>query len=132
MSPNCNHGQVYFGDIYFDDVKKIYNLIRGLSPVLNENQILKDLSIFPAAWSTIINKTQKNIVKIYESDFELQKHNLKSGTIITDNKKNMKVAGLNGFVIIKKILVSKRRSAIIKSLYIMYNPSYRHHIHKVE
>ncbi len=98
-----------------EDCKKIHNKIRGLSPVVNEFEIEKDISIFPGAWSTIKTNQNEIKVKIYESDYELQKHNLVFGDIVTDNKKELKISSKKGFLIIKKIQIESKKIMDIKS-----------------
>jgi methionyl-tRNA formyltransferase len=74
-----------------NDVSNIYNLIRGLSPQ-------------PAAWSEWLNEAgQKIIFKIYFSDIETLSHNYKPGTLITDQKKILKVACRDGFIRIRDL-----------------------------
>ena len=98
-----------------EDCKKIHNKIRGLSPLVNEFEIEKDISIFPGAWSTIKTNQNEIKVKIYESDYELQKHNLVFGDIVTDNKKELKISSKKGFLIIKKIQIESKKIMDIKS-----------------
>ena len=98
-----------------EDCKKIYNKIRGLSPVIDDIKIEKDISIFPAAWSIIDNKKKKIKVKIYESEYELKKHDLNAGEIITDNKKELKISSKKGFIIVKKIQIESKKIMDIKS-----------------
>lgn len=77
---------------------KIYNLIRGLSP-------------YPTAWSELQDKNGKNIsVKIFSSIKEITNHNLVSGSIVSDRKKNLKVATTDGFILIRELqLAGKKR-----------------------
>ncbi|HRX31799.1 MAG: methionyl-tRNA formyltransferase [Bacteroidales bacterium] len=86
------------------NIDSVYNLIRGLSP-------------YPTAWSEmeINNGTEKSItsVKIFSTDKEISNHSLKAGTIVTDGKKQLKVACSNGFIAIKNIqLAGKKRLSI--------------------
>jgi len=98
-----------------EDCKKIHNKIRGLSPIISESEIEKDISIFPGAWSIIKTNSSEIKVKIYESDYELQKHSLDFGNIITDNKKELKISSKRGFLIIKKIQLESKKIMDIKS-----------------
>ncbi len=68
---------------------EIHNLIRGLSP-------------YPSAWSLFKDKNEEWNVKIYESNFILENHNITIGTIIAD-KKEIKIAVIDGFVSILNI-----------------------------
>ena len=80
-----------------DDCKIIYNKIRGLSP-------------YPTAWSEFIYENEKEIsFKIFESEFEESIHEIKIGTIITDNKTYIKVAVKNGYVLIKEIQIAGKK-----------------------
>ena len=69
--------------------KEIYNLIRGLSP-------------YPSAWFDFIDGENVNAVKIYEADFEIEKHDFKAGKIIL-TKKELKIATVDGFLNIKNL-----------------------------
>lgn len=79
-------------------VKRIYDFIRGLSP-------------YPAAWSELVNpEGEAVIVKIYESEKNIESHQLASGTIVTDGKKVMKVAVSDGYISILSLqLPGKKR-----------------------
>jgi methionyl-tRNA formyltransferase len=78
-------------------VGEIYNLIRGLSP-------------YPSAWSTITDNNYKNIdFKIFSSEKEIISHNLNCGTILSDNKKYMKIACSGGFILIKELQLSGKK-----------------------
>jgi methionyl-tRNA formyltransferase len=84
-----------------DNVSSIYNLIRGLSP-------------HPAAWSEWTNENEQKIVlKIYYSDIEILPHHYKPGTLITDQKKILKVACRDGFIRIRDLqLAGKKRMGV--------------------
>lgn len=64
----------------------IQNHIRGLSP-------------YPAAFFNLKDETKGDLnIKVYLSSTEFASHSLPVGSIITDNKKVLKVACINGFV----------------------------------
>ena len=65
-------------------VGEIYNLIRGLSP-------------YPSAWSTIQDKNEEWNVKIYEAKGMVENHTFEIGSLIC-SKKEMKIAVKDGFV----------------------------------
>jgi methionyl-tRNA formyltransferase len=66
--------------------REIHNMIRGLSP-------------YPAAFTYLEKEAgQKILCKIYASVFEPEVHNLPAGTIITDGKKELKVAVGEGYL----------------------------------
>jgi methionyl-tRNA formyltransferase len=73
-------------------VEKAYNFVRGLSP-------------YPAAWIEIQIPEQatKTVLKIYESEKEIAEHDYRLGTLITDMKKNAKIALQNGFLHLKQV-----------------------------
>lgn len=84
-----------------DTINNIYNKIRGLSP-------------YPAAWCTLANKNDLLDIKIYKAEKEKIVHSLKTGTIIF-TKKELKVAALNGYIIIKEIKLPGKRTMDVKS-----------------
>ena len=68
------------------DEALIHNLIRGLSPVLDEKNILKDVSIFPGAWCKFITPENQEIrAKILLTELEVNNKE-KLSIIETDNK----------------------------------------------
>ncbi len=85
-----------------NSMDNIYNLIRGLSP-------------YPAAWCTLINGEDELDIKIYAAEKEIMTHTLKTGTIIS-NKKELKVAVTNGYIIIQEIKLPGKRAMDVKSL----------------
>ena len=80
------------------DCESIYNFVRGLSP-------------YPTAWSELMNDNTPSIpMKIYEVTTEQTSHTHTHGTIITDGKKDLKVACKDGFVSIQSLqLAGKKR-----------------------
>lgn len=80
-------------------LKEVYDFIRGLSP-------------YPAAWSTLHNKDEKLLTKIFKTKIQIEKHDLKPGTILC-TKKEMKVALSNGYLNLLEIqLQGKKRMAV--------------------
>ncbi len=78
-------------------VRRIYDKIRGLSP-------------FPAPFSFLINGDgKKTLIKIYKAVPEKSAHDLEPGTIVTDNKKYLKVAAADGFVNITELQSQGRK-----------------------
>ena len=76
--------------------EKLYNKIRGLSPL-------------PTAYTTINGKT----LKIFASEYEITKTNVKPGTLSTDNKTYLKFAAKDGFISLKDVqLEGKKRMDI--------------------
>ncbi len=85
-----------------ESIDNIYNKIRGLSP-------------YPSAWCTFINGEDRLDVKIYQIEKEITVHTESIGTIII-NKKTLKVAVTNGYIIIKEIKLPGKRTMDVKSL----------------
>lgn len=74
----------------------IHNLVRGLSP-------------YPAAWCFIKDEGNEWNVKIYETAFTKDSHNLDAGTIIAD-KKSIRIAVKDGYLDILSLqLPGKKR-----------------------
>ena len=68
---------------------EIHNLVRGLSP-------------YPAAWCFIKDKDQEWNVKIYETSFEKEAHELETGSVLS-TKKEMKIAVKDGYLILHSL-----------------------------
>lgn len=85
-----------------DTLSNTYNLIRGLNP-------------YPAAWTTLVNNDVEIKVKIYDVKKESVAHQYKTGTIIT-SKNDLKVAVINGFIIIESLQLAGKKKMDIKSL----------------
>jgi methionyl-tRNA formyltransferase len=90
--------------IFKDDCKidwnncgnKIYNLIRGLSP-------------YPAAFTTLFNNKQQFILKIFETEFIAAKHNIMPKTIETDYKKFLKIAVIDGYISVHSLQIEGKK-----------------------
>lgn len=79
-----------------NDSEKIYNLIRGLSP-------------YPTAFTHIDGK----VLKIYESEIIIEKHDLKPGSYISDGKSELKFATKDGFLKLLEIQIEgKKRMSV--------------------
>lgn len=74
----------------------IHNLIRGLSP-------------YPAAFTTIINGDKNFSLKIFASEFEISAHQLAPGTIVSDRKKYMKIAASDGYIVVKTLQMQGKK-----------------------
>ncbi len=77
------------------DIQATYNLIRGLSP-------------YPAAWTTLYNEDDNITIKIYAVEMETALHNLKVGKLVYD-KKTIKVAVPNGYIKLLELQLSGKR-----------------------
>ena len=85
-----------------DSLTNTYNLIRGLNP-------------YPAAWTTLINNNEEIKVKIFDVAPIVEKHNLKSGLILT-TKSEIKVAVPNGFLKIESLQLAGKKKMDSKNL----------------
>lgn len=75
----------------------IHNHIRGLSP-------------YPAAFFNLKDEKKGDLnIKVYLSSTEFSSHSLPVGSIITDNKKVLKVACINGFVHILELQAAGKK-----------------------
>ena len=97
-------------------VTKIHDLIRGLSPCLNDDTLLKDVAICRSAWFYLLTENAKQIrVKLLLSDFEVEINSLEVGSIVTDNKTHLKIAVKDGFIAILKLQMEGKKTMDIKS-----------------
>ncbi len=79
------------------DANEIYNFIRGLSP-------------YPCAWTELTSSNKKLTLKIFLSEMIKKEHNYVPATIISDNKKFIRVASKSGFIEISELqLEGKKR-----------------------
>ncbi len=79
------------------EVKTVYNHIRGLSP-------------YPAPFSKLVSPEGEEIqIKIFKATPETANHSLQPGTIVTDGKKELKVAVKNGFIKITELQAAGRK-----------------------
>ncbi len=93
--------------------REIHNLIRGLSPVLSENKLLKDVSICPSAWFLFHTSEGKDIrTKLLLSKYS-SKTNNKHGRIETDNKSYLKINLSDGSIYIEKLQVAGKNVVTI-------------------
>lgn len=80
----------------------IHNLIRGLSP-------------YPTAFSIIKKSNEEIPVKIFKSSYQIANHNEKIGTLISYQKKYLKVAVNNGFLEILELQIAGKKRMETKS-----------------
>lgn len=76
-----------------NEAKQIHNLIRGLAPK-------------PTAFTYLKEK----VLKIYESSFTEEEHNLPPGEIVTDQKSFLKFACKNGFLEAKNVQLEGKKA----------------------
>lgn len=84
------------------DIDTIYNKIRGLNP-------------FPSAWCQLINGEDELNVKLFKVEKACDEHHFDTGTLIV-SKNDIKVAVINGYIIIKEIQLPGKRKMEVKSL----------------
>ena len=77
--------------------RQLFNFVRGLSP-------------YPAAWTELCNSDECIGVKVFEAVFEQKNHDLEPGKIITDGKKELKVAVADGFLCLKRLQLAGRKT----------------------
>ena len=91
-----------------EPINKIHNKIRGLSPYLNDNELLKDVSICPCAWFKLNNKR----VKIQKTSIcEVINNNSR---IDTDNKNYLHVNFKNKALALEMIQIEGKKPMLIK------------------
>jgi len=86
-------------------VDTIHNLIRGLSP-------------YPAAWSTLKNNENHTIdFKVFKAKKEKIAHSSPIGSVVTDEKSYMKIAASDGYIYILELqLAGKKRIETVEFL----------------
>jgi methionyl-tRNA formyltransferase len=77
----------------------IYNHIRGLSP-------------YPTAWTTLVDGKNETFLKIFKIDKEKSEHLHRLGQVLSD-KKSMKVAVKNGYLILNEIQLPGKRKMMV-------------------
>ena len=80
------------------DCQTVYNHIRGLSP-------------YPAAHTQLVSENGEAIdLKVYSSEIERCQHGLPIGSVVTDNKKHLKIALSDGYICLTNIQQSGKKS----------------------
>lgn len=86
------------------DVKQVYDFIRGLSP-------------HPAAWTTLLNGNRHITIKIYETEKEFCTHDSPCGSVISNGRNVFKVALKDGYLHLKVLqLAGKKRMSVVEFL----------------
>ena len=68
------------------DLQSVYNHVRGLSP-------------YPAAHTLLVSENGEQIeMKVFVTEMEPAQTQMEAGTVVTDNKKEFKVALRDGFL----------------------------------
>ena len=86
-------------------VEQAHNFVRGLSP-------------YPAAWIELQfpKQSEKLMLKVFETGKEFATHDLPLGTIVTDEKKNAKIALCDGFLQLKSVQAPNKKRMDIGEL----------------
>ena len=80
------------------DCQTVYNHIRGLSP-------------YPAAHTQLVSENGEAIdLKVFSSEIERCQHGLPIGSVVTDNKKHLKIALSDGYIRLTNIQQSGKKS----------------------
>ncbi len=81
---------------FHQDTEEVHNFIRGLSP-------------YPTAWTILDDKK----LKIFKTEKEIRDHDFAPGEFIANNRKELKVSTLDGFVHLLEVqLAGKKRMKI--------------------
>ena len=83
-------------------LREIYNKVRGLNP-------------YPAAWTTIHTNGEQITAKLYRVEKIYEKHTERIGSITT-SKKSLKVAVMDGYLMIHEIKLSGKKKMDMQSL----------------
>ncbi len=76
---------------------------------------IRGLSPYPVAWTILYNNKEELKVKIYTSSFEKVEHSHSPGTIIL-SKKELKVACLDGYMVLGEIQLPGKRKMDVPAL----------------
>ncbi len=80
------------------DCQTVYNHIRGLSP-------------YPAAHTQLVSENGEAIdLKVFSSEIERCQHRLPIGSVVTDNKKHLKIALSDGYISLTNVQQSGKKS----------------------
>lgn len=84
-------------------IKKIFDFIRGLSP-------------YPAAFTEFISPENGSYhIKIYKASYQKAENNQTPGAIITDGEEFLKIAAIDGFIVIEDLQLSGKKRMGIKA-----------------
>ncbi len=78
-------------------IQTVYNLVRGLSP-------------YPTAFTTLNNKT----LKIFKAEIEVKETTIKAGDFLTDGKTFLKFAAQNGYLNLKDIQYEGKKKMTVE------------------
>lgn len=84
--------------------REIVNFVRGLSP-------------YPAAWTTILKSDGEELsAKLFEVSFQEKLHDAEPGSVLTDDKRYIKVACKDGWISILRVQIAGKRALSVKEL----------------
>lgn len=83
--------------------QQVHNFIRGLAP-------------YPAAWCELEIGGEKQTVKIYAAQPELQAHDKQPGQMLTDGKNYLKFAVADGYIDILEIQLPGKKRMCVKDM----------------
>ena len=89
--------------------ESIHNLVRGLSPFLDENTLLKDVAICPSAWFLLDGKR----VKLQSTEL-IREPNEQHLIIDSDNKNYLSILLEDGALAIKQLQIEGKKSMTIR------------------
>ena len=89
--------------------ESIHNLVRGLSPFLDENTLLKDVAICPSAWFLLDRKR----VKLQSTEL-IREPNEQHLIIDSDNKNYLIILLEDGALAIKQLQIEGKKSMTIR------------------
>ncbi|WGF92487.1 methionyl-tRNA formyltransferase [Aequorivita marisscotiae] len=84
-------------------------------PGINIDAFIRGLSPYPVAWTILLNNKEELKTKIYAAHFEKANHNFKIGSVQT-TKKELKVACLDGYILIEEIQLPGKRKMEVSAL----------------
>lgn len=73
------------------------------------NSFIRGLSPYPAAHTTLEREEEAFNIKVYDSEFVIEKHTLKAGTIVQSTSSQLDIAVANGFLRILELQVQGRK-----------------------
>lgn len=86
---------------WHQDCQTVYNHIRGLSP-------------YPAAHTQLVSEEDERIeMKVFAAEIEPCKTELPVGSVVTDNKKHLKIALSDGFISLKFVQQAGKKAMAI-------------------
>lgn len=95
-------------EVHLHHAPKIFTetcIINWDQPVMTIHNHIRGLSPFPGA----ITQLEGKLLKVYRSSIEEANHSYLPGTIITDQKKTLKYAAANGFILIEELQMEGKK-----------------------